>query len=238
VKCRLTSANTKNRAEARTQPCATKSRPMSRFPEYTRNEDHDIRPGQARKQRALAYRPGLHASQERPPSGRATVRHRPPGSARRCDIAPQRCDRPTPRPAGQGYRRSAATTLPRVSYGEFPIRDILSRSAACSTRTHPGRTGRPGWPCCPPTSGMSTRPPPTGITPIPGLFRYLPPWLPDGPVTWHDVLPWLSPVGIIRCLLLEPAEALDDVVAVVPQRDRGRRVARGNLTPGLPQNGA
>ena len=31
--------------------------------------------------------------------------------------------------------------------------DTPSPSAACSTPTPPGRTGRPGWPCCPPTSG-------------------------------------------------------------------------------------
>ena len=36
--------------------------------------------------------------------------------------------------------------------------------------------------------GQSAQSPRTGITPIPGLSRYLLPWLPDGPATWDDVL--------------------------------------------------
>src|SRR6266571_7535593 len=40
----------------------------------------------------------------------------------------------------------------------------------------------------------------TGITPIPGLFRYPFPCTRDGPVTWDDALSRLSPVGIIRCV--------------------------------------
>src|SRR5208282_6613794 len=38
----------------------------------------------------------------------------------------------------------------------------------------------------------------TGITPIPGLFRYPLPCPRDRPVTWYYVLPQLPPVGIIR----------------------------------------
>ena len=55
----------------------------------------------------------------------------------------------------------------------FMTSGTLSRSAACSTPTPPARTGRPGWPCCPPTSGTSTRPPPTGTCPPP---RSCSPW--------------------------------------------------------------
>src|SRR5215470_16027868 len=40
----------------------------------------------------------------------------------------------------------------------------------------------------------------TGITPIPGLFRYLLPRTHDGPATWDDALSRLSPAGIIRCV--------------------------------------
>src|SRR6266705_3020597 len=40
----------------------------------------------------------------------------------------------------------------------------------------------------------------SGITPIPGLFRYPFPCTRDGPVTWDDALSRLSPVGIIRCV--------------------------------------
>src|SRR5260370_9738825 len=41
----------------------------------------------------------------------------------------------------------------------------------------------------------------TGITPIPGLFRYSFPCPRDGPVTWDDVLSRRSPAGIIRCVI-------------------------------------
>src|SRR6266480_471384 len=40
----------------------------------------------------------------------------------------------------------------------------------------------------------------TGITPIPGLFRYPFPCARDGSVAWDDVLWRLSPAGIIRCV--------------------------------------
>src|SRR6266851_1589241 len=40
----------------------------------------------------------------------------------------------------------------------------------------------------------------TGITPIPGLFRYPFPCTRDGPVAWDDALSRLSPAGIIRCV--------------------------------------
>src|SRR5487761_1576091 len=52
AKHRLTWRNNKDRAAARVQPCAAKSRPMSGFPEYTRNEDHDIQPAQTGKTRS------------------------------------------------------------------------------------------------------------------------------------------------------------------------------------------
>src|SRR6266849_8209989 len=40
----------------------------------------------------------------------------------------------------------------------------------------------------------------TGITPIPGLFRYPFPCTRDGPVAWDDALSRLSSAGIIRCV--------------------------------------
>src|SRR5437667_5247236 len=38
----------------------------------------------------------------------------------------------------------------------------------------------------------------TGITPIPGLFRYPFPCARDGPVAWDDALWRLSPAGVIQ----------------------------------------
>ena len=58
------------------------------------------------------------------------------------------------------------------------------RSPAAHPRPAPlgGRSCRPTW-------GIATRARPTGITPIPGLFRYPLPCPRDGPVAWDDVLP-------------------------------------------------
>src|SRR6266568_2027083 len=44
----------------------------------------------------------------------------------------------------------------------------------------------------------------TGITPIPGLFRYLLLCPRDGSVTWDDALSRRSLAGIIRCHSLSP----------------------------------
>ena len=96
---------------------------------------------------------------------------------------------------GPGARPPAAHPRPAPHLrGPHPAPLVPRRATTC----------RPGCRCCPPTSATSTRARPTGITPIPGLFRYLLLCARDGPVTWDDALWRLSPVGIIRCHSLSP----------------------------------
>lgn len=52
AKCRLTCANNEICRSVPAQLYAAESGPMWRFPEYTRNENHRIRPGQIRKTRS------------------------------------------------------------------------------------------------------------------------------------------------------------------------------------------
>src|SRR5260370_11044171 len=82
----------------------------------------------------------------------------------------------------------------------------------------------------------------TGITPIPGLFRYLLLCARDGPVAWDDALSRLSLAGIIRCVSCahEVSFLTFSAHVVVPPCSSERRVHRmkgdsamGSMVSGL-----
>src|SRR5712691_8570336 len=77
------------------------------------------------------------------------------------------------------------------------VAGVIGGGKLCETRspwprwsagTGTARTSMPACRCCPPGSVTSTRPTPTGITPIPGLFRCALFCARDWPVTWVDAL--------------------------------------------------
>lgn len=135
AKCRLTCANN---LTGRSVLCSRRPRKAPRC-----HGSRNIRgmkitaSGQfsTRKQRFAARPPRLNPGQELPPFARATARRPPPGSARRCGTAPQRCDRPTRQPAGRECPRSAARTHrhagSRTAYG--PAGSASQRRAASTS---------------------------------------------------------------------------------------------------------
>ena len=109
-----------------------------------------------------------------------------------------------PRPSSAGSPRRPGPAPAPPAPRESTIFATLLRSGRWPAGIATAGTSRPGCRCCPLISGMCALSRHTGITPIPGLFRYLLLCARDGSVAWDDALWRLSPVGIIRCHSLSP----------------------------------
>jgi len=118
----------------------------------------------------------------------ATVSGRGPGRGRSSSraSAPHSNAAAWTRRCGRSRHRSGSAPAP--SGRGHMTSDIASLWPPWSAGNDPGPASTGTWPSCPPTSATSVPRTPTGITPIPGLFRYLLPCTRDGPVTWDDAL--------------------------------------------------